>query len=263
MDMITYMRTEWVSAALCTNQTPRSANIALQIGVQDGRSINFLPRTIQSLITSSCTSDGVTPVSAERQLRQAAARRENGPSVDVRIQRADLLEMTPDDSVDVVISLQACTSMAEGGIMDWQDSVRQAARVLRPGGRLLFCEATTIDGIPYTEMVQNLVAVDPEQQEVLYAKAVEEADLDEQTVFPLFDQVGFDDVDLVLEPHVAGIAIKAMDAGLTMDQKAARQQQEEQERMADISIQAFGNKRRKKRKKKVEATAEQTETKKS
>ena len=62
---------------------------------------------------------------------------------------------------------------------------------------------------------------------------------------------------------MAGIAIKAMDAGLTMDQKAARQQQDEQERMADISIQAFGNKRRKKRKKKVEAPAEQTETKKS
>jgi hypothetical protein len=36
LDMVTYMRTEWISAALCTNQTPRSADVVLQLGSEDG-----------------------------------------------------------------------------------------------------------------------------------------------------------------------------------------------------------------------------------
>lgn len=37
LDLVTYLRTEWISAALCTNQTPRSADVCLQIGTEDGR----------------------------------------------------------------------------------------------------------------------------------------------------------------------------------------------------------------------------------
>mmetsp|Transcript_16122 Transcript_16122/g.32461 ORF Transcript_16122/g.32461 Transcript_16122/m.32461 type:complete len:133 (-) Transcript_16122:2657-3055(-) len=37
LDLVTYLRTEWISAALCTNQTPRSADVCLQLGTEDGR----------------------------------------------------------------------------------------------------------------------------------------------------------------------------------------------------------------------------------
>ena len=47
LDPVTYLRTEWVSAALCTNQTPRSADRVLQLGVEDGRVVNFVPRTVR------------------------------------------------------------------------------------------------------------------------------------------------------------------------------------------------------------------------
>ena len=81
LDPVTYLRTEWVSAALCTNQTPRSADVCLQLGTADGRAVNFVPRTIREIITSSAErqpvggqvdgveSGGLT-VSCQRQLRQ-------------------------------------------------------------------------------------------------------------------------------------------------------------------------------------------------
>jgi hypothetical protein len=47
IDPVTYLRTEWVSAALCTNQTPRSADRVLQLGCEDGRVVNFVPRTVR------------------------------------------------------------------------------------------------------------------------------------------------------------------------------------------------------------------------
>ena len=47
LDPVTYLRTEWVSAALCTNQTPVSADKVLQLGIEDGRVVNFVPRTVR------------------------------------------------------------------------------------------------------------------------------------------------------------------------------------------------------------------------
>lgn len=41
LDLVTYLRTEWISAALCTNQTPRSADVCLQVGTEDGRAGKF------------------------------------------------------------------------------------------------------------------------------------------------------------------------------------------------------------------------------
>jgi hypothetical protein len=67
LDLVTYIRTEWISAALCTNQTPRSADVCLQLGVEDGRAITFIPRTIRELITSSAEPDGKLTISARRQ----------------------------------------------------------------------------------------------------------------------------------------------------------------------------------------------------
>ena len=47
LDPVTYLRTEWVSAALCTNQTPKEADRVLQLGIEDGRIVNFVPRTVR------------------------------------------------------------------------------------------------------------------------------------------------------------------------------------------------------------------------
>ena len=52
VDPVTYLRTEWVAAALVTNQTPRAADVVLQLGTEDGRIVNFVPRTVR------CVSDG-------------------------------------------------------------------------------------------------------------------------------------------------------------------------------------------------------------
>ena len=75
LDPVTYLRTEWVSAALVANQTPRVADRVLQLGVSDGRIVNFVPRTVREIITSSAESKdgpegGGLTVSAERQLKQ-------------------------------------------------------------------------------------------------------------------------------------------------------------------------------------------------
>jgi hypothetical protein len=47
LDPVTYLRTEWVSAALVANQTPRNADAVLCLGVGDGRIVNFVPRTVR------------------------------------------------------------------------------------------------------------------------------------------------------------------------------------------------------------------------
>ena len=257
MDLVTYLRTEWVSAALCTNQTPRSADVCLQLGTQDGRAVLFVPRTIREFITSSTEADGSLSPSIKRQLKQQAERRSSAVVKDLD-QRADDLKLVDDESVDVVISLQAAAVMQENGL-DWKRSVREAARVLKPGGRLLFVEQTELNGESYLEYVMNLSSLSDE----------EENDDDEsndkgneaEEMIPLYEDVGYDDVDLVITPHVAGVALKSLDAGMTMTEaeakRAAKAKQEEEEKLAEVALQAFegGLKKRKRKTKKKEEEA--------
>lgn len=240
LDMVTYLRVEWISAALCTNQTPRAADVCLQLGCEDGRGVTFIPRTIQELITSTVEPDGVLPVKVRRQLTQQQQTR-NAAVINFADQRADDLKLTADESVDVVISLTAAARMVETGL-DWKKSVQEAARVLKPGGRLLFVEKTNIEGESYLDYVDNLGL------EVVESSEGEES---EEERFPIFEEVGYDDVDLVLEPHVAGVALKSIDAGLTAAERDAKEAKIEEERLAEISISAFerGIKKRKKKKK--------------
>lgn len=237
IDIVTSLRTEYISAALCTNQTPRAADVCLQLGCQDGRAITFLPRTIRELITSTVEADGVVPISIRRQLKQQQEQRK-AAKVTYMDQRADDLKETWDETVDVVVSLQAAQKMALNGL-DWKKSIREAARVLKPGGRLLFVENTEINGESYLDYVQNLVSL-----------AGEAPTDDAQERFPIFE-VGFDEVDMVLKPHIAGVAIKSVEAGLTAEERARRKAEQEKERLADLSIEAYerGIKRRKKKKK--------------
>ena len=241
LDMVTYLRTEWVAAALCTNQTPRSADMCLQLGTEDGRIVTFVPRTIREIVTSSAEQDGKLTVGARRQLKQQQERR-NAAKVTYVDQPCDDLRETKDESIDVVVSLQCAVRMDQNGL-DWKKSVREAARVLKPGGRLLFVEQSDINGESYLEYVQNLMSLTGDIPE------------DAAQRLPIFDDVGYDAVDLVLVPHTAGVAIKAMDAGLTAEERARKQTEDEKERLAELSIEAYerGIKKRRKKKKKSES----------
>lgn len=180
--------------------------------------MTFIPKTIRTLITSSAESDGKLTVTARRQLKQQADRRK-AATIQYEDQRADDLTEVADESVDVVISLQAAERMRDNGL-DWKKSVQEAARVLKPGGRLLFTEATNIDGVSYLDYVRNLYTMRVGEGD----ESVPEGEGDENDVrYPVFDEVGSDDVDLVIVPHIAGVAIKAMDAGLSPAERAARQ----------------------------------------
>ena len=242
LDMVTYMRVEWIAAALVTNQTPRSADVCLQLGCEDGRAVTFVPRTIDKLITSTLEPDGILPVSIERQLKQQEKSR-NAGRVEIVNQRADDLKETANESVDVVISLAACERMVEKGL-DWKKSVQEAARVLKPGGRLLFVEPPEIDGVSYLDYLANLSV----QTISAEGEAVNE------NTFPVFEPLGYDDVDLVLKPHVAGVVVKSEDAGLSKTEREMKERKSEEERYAEISISAFERGLKKRKRKKKDAT---------
>lgn len=261
LDMVTYLRTEFISAALCTNQTPRAASICLQLGCEDGRAVTFVPRTIETLITSTVEPDGILPVNVRRQLSQQQQSRKGGASVDFVDQRADNLSETPDESVDVVISLQAAGRMQETGL-DWKKSVQEAARVLKPGGRFLFVEQSKLDGVSYLEYVGNLGAYDMEAMLEDEEDADDEEEDDDDTeaeLSPTFECIGYDEVDFVLVPHVAGVFMKSEDAGLTADELAAKEAEMEKQRMAELSISAFERGIKKRRRKKKLKDAENAE----
>mmetsp|Transcript_11470 Transcript_11470/g.26597 ORF Transcript_11470/g.26597 Transcript_11470/m.26597 type:complete len:318 (+) Transcript_11470:162-1115(+) len=248
LDLVTYLRCEWISAALCTNQTPRSADVCLVLGCEDGRPVTFIPRTIETLMTSTVEPDGILPVAVRRQLKQQEKNR-GAAVVSLVDQRADDLKETDDESVDVVLSLQAAAKMKEKGL-DWKKGVQEAARVLKPGGRFLCVEQSTLDGESYLEYVGNLGTV------VVTKEDEGEVDDTLSEAYPTFECMGYDDVDLVLVPHVASVFVKAEDAGLTDAERARKESQVEDDRMAEISISAFERGMKKRRRKKKKSTDE-------
>ena len=274
VDPLTYLRTEWVSASLVSNQIPKEADKVLQLGTEDGRLVNFVPRTVREIITSSAEpkDDGIVggggggglTVSCERQLRQMSERRRSGATVVYSNQPADDLRETPSSSIDVVVSLLAARRMNDNG-MDWKRAICEAGRVLKPGGRFLFVEGATVDGESYLDYVVGLserggVEIKGGLEKLAAAGdngdvgSVDDDDLDGEDVSPLFEEVGDDMVDMVLQPHVAGVAIKADDADLTPAEKVRSKAQEESDRLADLSLSAF-ERGIKKRKRKNETTA--------
>jgi hypothetical protein len=73
--------------------------------------------------------------------------------------------------------------------------------------------------------------------------------------YPTFECMGYDDVDLVLVPHIATVFIKSEDAGMTEAERLQKESQEQEDRIAEISIDVFEKglkKRRRKKKKKTE-----------
>jgi len=72
-----------------------------------------------------------------------------------------------------------------------------------------------------------------------------------------FRHLGYDDVDLVLVPHVAGVVVKSEVAGLTAAEIAAKNAKKEKDRVANLSIDAFERGLKKRRKKKESKDAEE------
>lgn len=250
LDLVTSLRTEWISAAICTNQIPREATSVLQLGTDDARAVTFVPRSVDEIITSSAESNGEISISCQRQLKQQRERRGTGAVIQYVDQRADDLTKTEDESVDVVISLTAAEKMKENGL-DWKSSVREAARVLKPGGRFIFVEKTEIDGVKYLDVVAS-VATSKLSAGGEEKKEGESDGEEEEETYPTFELIGYDDVDLVLVPHVAGVVMKTQNAGLTSAEIDAKEAEAEKARLSDLSISAFerGLKKRRKKKKK-------------
>ncbi len=256
LDLVTSLRTEWISAAICTNQIPREASSVLQLGTEDARAVTFVPRTVDELITSSSDSSGELSVSTRRQLKQQRERRGTGAVIQYVDQRADNLSETKDESVDVVISLQAAEKMRENGL-DWKNSVREAARVLKPGGRFIFVEQTDIEGDKYLDVVASVAT----SRIVSSGDDSEGEEEQEEETYPTFELIGYDDVDLVIVPHIAGVVAKTENAGLTATEIEAKEAAEQKARISDLSISAFerGIKKRRKKKKKSQAKEEVSE----
>lgn len=250
LDPVTYLRTEWIAAALVANQTPVAADVCLQLGTQDGRAVSFIPRTVREFITSSAEADGILSVRVRRQLKESEIRRKSAEVMYID-QPADDLRETKDESVDVVISLQSVDTMTENNL-DWKKSVREAARVLKPGGRFLWVEPTEIGGESYIDYLESLCQGE--------GGAAEGNDGDDEVErFAIFDDFGYDDIDLILQPHTAGVAVKSVDAGMTPAEREQRTKLEEQDRLAEISLQAYERGIKKKRKKKKKKGAETEE----
>lgn len=210
------------------------------------------------------TADG--NLARPRHSRPQAERRQSA-FVTYSDQPADSLFETPSSSIDVVISLQCAQRMAENGL-DWKKSIAEAGRVLKPGGRFLFVESAEVGGESYleevmrwsTEGVDGMFEEEEEERDdspVDSEAAPNEADAPMQNI--IFSEVGFDNVDMVLQPHIAGVAIKALDADLTSQQRAEKKSQEEEERLAELSLNAFERGRKKRRKKKSKNGGEKKE----
>lgn len=248
LDLVTSLRTEWVSAAICTNQIPATATSVLQLGTEDARAVTFVPRSVEELITSTSETSGELSVSCRRQLKQQRERRGTGAIIRYTDQRSDELSLTEDESIDVVISLQAADKMRENGL-NWKNSVREAARVLKPGGRLIFVEQKEIEGDEYLDVLESVAYQNVD---------VGEDGVKEEATYPTFELIGVDTVDLVIVPHIAGVVMKTENAGLTSKQIATKKADDEKARIADLSISAFerGLKKRRKKKKKNQAQEE-------
>jgi len=250
LDLVTGLRTEWISASICTNQIPSDALSVLQLGTEDGRVVNFVPKSIEEILTSSAEADGELSMSCKRQLKQQRELRGTGAVVRYLDQPCDDLREMKDASVDCVISLQAAQRMAENG-QNWKNSIKEAARVLKPDGSFIFVEQTEIEGEKYIEVISSVADG--------VVKTNEETGEEELETYPTFELVGYDDVDLVIVPHIAGVVKKTKFAGLTETEIKNKSANDEKERIADLSISAFerGIKKRRKKKKKKGMQAEE------
>ena len=106
---------------------PRAEGRVLEIGMGPGLNLPFYDRSRVELIWGLEPNDG---------MRGRAAERIDASGLEVRWldQPSEAIPLE-DDSVDTVVLTYTLCSIA-----DWATALHEMRRVLRPGGRLLFCE---------------------------------------------------------------------------------------------------------------------------
>ena len=106
---------------------PQAAGRVLELGVGGGLNLNYYdPAKVSGVF-------GVDPSAALRQ-RAEAAPRPPGLAVEVRAGTAEALPFEAQSFDCVVCTFTLCSVASPGQALD------EARRVLKPGGRLLFCE---------------------------------------------------------------------------------------------------------------------------
>jgi ubiquinone/menaquinone biosynthesis C-methylase UbiE len=103
----------------------------LEIGAGTGLNLAFYPETVDEIVLAE--------PGANMARRIDATRRRGSAPVSVVRAPAEALPFA-DDSFDTVVSTMVLCTVA-----DPERAVAEAARVLRPGGRLLFCEHVTAE----------------------------------------------------------------------------------------------------------------------
>ena len=126
---------------------PHAAGDVLEIGAGTGANLGFYePGRIESLV--------LTDRSLSEPLGERAARwrsRERGAGSEVELREADACALPfSGDSFDTVVATLVLCSVA-----DQREALAQIARVLRPGGRLLFIEHVRPPG-PARHLVDSL-----------------------------------------------------------------------------------------------------------
>jgi SAM-dependent methyltransferase len=123
---VVYWRVQYITAAMIGKHVPPTARRVLEYGVGQGKNLYYYPKTVGMVV-------GIDPDAKEDLLAQVSI----ASSVPFVSKRQKLEENTGqgDSTVDAVV-----TTGAMGRVKDPEGLVIEAARILKPGGVLVFVE---------------------------------------------------------------------------------------------------------------------------
>jgi ubiquinone/menaquinone biosynthesis C-methylase UbiE len=103
----------------------------LEIGAGTGLNLASYPEAVEEIVLAEPAAHMASRIDASRRRGEAGVSVVRAPAEDLPF---------PDDTFDTVVSTMVLCTVA-----DPERAVAEAARVLRPGGRLLFCEHVTAE----------------------------------------------------------------------------------------------------------------------
>ena len=133
-------------AALVRRYAPRRGGWLLELGSGLGHLIGLLQDDFR------CVGSDLSPWAARQTLR-------NAPRADALALSAEDLVVFPDATFDVVVALHLVEHLA-----DPQDALRQAGRILRPGGLLLFATPNPVYALrklKHPDITPDAISKDP------------------------------------------------------------------------------------------------------